>query len=79
MKNVVTKIIVFSVGIGVLVGIIIALTGDATAALSVAMFTTALYITLTNVEELKKTNTDLQTQIADLKRDLEEVKGKMKE
>jgi len=79
VKNVVTKIIVFSVGIGVLVGIIIALTGDATAALSVAMFTTALYITLTNVEELKKTNTDLQTQIADLKRDLEEVKGKMKE
>ena len=44
-----------------------------------AVITPLVYVSLLIIEKLMKDNTKQQTQIDDLKRELEEVKGKMKE
>ena len=53
--------------------------GSVIVAMGVGVFAGLLFTTLIQVEKLKNVNTAQQTQIDDLKRELEEMKGKMKE
>ena len=68
------KLFGFGIAVGVIVGIIISATGNTIAAICAGMFMTVLYITCIYIEELRKTDTDQQTQIDNLKRELEEMK-----
>ena len=74
------KIVIYSVTVGIIVLAVGALTGHNTnAVMGIALFLIAVLVTFVSVEQLQKTITKQQTQIDDLKRELEEVKGKMKE
>ena len=74
MKGIIFLVFVFFVPFAV-----IHITGDAVLATIATVFLIVLYGVSAHVEKLRKTDTAQQTQIDDLKRELEEVKGKMKE
>jgi len=73
------KIFVVSIAIGVAIGAVLVFAGIPFAPLIAgAVITPCVCMSLLIFEKLKKDNTAQQTQIDDLKRELEEVKGKLK-